>query len=108
MLLQSKQNAKENPANRDQFITSVCYQSAELLYSGTISYLLALYRHFPHKLSSWTCPVNTGTQPVERLISQLHGQINHLQSLYKMPTYVDMLNRINIIEQNEIVIESVK
>ncbi len=86
---------------KGKFITKTNYYASEPLYSGTIGYLLTLLVHFKDKLSHWCCPVNTGTLTTERMISQILGKNNHLQSLDAQPTYVNILERLNQVQENQ-------
>jgi hypothetical protein len=99
--LQPKPRAAENEKLRGRFISQQAYDAAELLYAATVQYLLTLYIYFPDKLKLWSNPVNTGTLTTERLICDLQGKTTQFQSLDAQPTYVDILNRISILEDNQ-------
>ena len=83
------------------FISLQTYHSSELLYTGVISYLLTLYLHFPGKLQKFYCPINTGTLSTERLISELQGKSTHMQCLDAQPTFMDIINRLSVVEDNK-------
>ena len=45
--------------------------------------------------------MHTGTLTTERIISEIQGKTNHFQSLDAQPTYLDILNRISLVESNK-------
>lgn len=86
--------AKSDPKKRGHFLTYGCETTAEVLFAAATLYNLALFLHFPRQGPSWSSPRNAGTRATERMISELQGKTNQIQSLNAQPTFGDMLNSL--------------
>lgn len=100
MLLHSKPGAKTDPTKRGKFLTHGCYTTAEILFSAATLYQLAMFLHFKHLGTSGSSLFNTGTKSTERIISEIQGKTNEIQSLDSQPTFVDMLDKITRVQFN--------
>lgn len=98
--LHSQAGAKSDPSKRGHFITYGCYTTAEVLFSAATIHQLAMYLHFKGLGPQWASPYNSGTKTTERLIAELQGKTNHLQSLDSQPTFGDMLERSTKVQYN--------
>ena len=100
MRLHSKPGAKSDPSKRGKFVTSGCYTTAEVLFSAATLYQLAMFLHFKHLGISGSSLFNTGTKSTERIISEIQGKTNEIQSLDSQPTFVDMLDKMTKVQFN--------
>lgn len=93
MKLHSQANAAKLKEKRGHFITYGAYTTAELLFSAGSLHCLAMYLHFKD-LGPKACSLHrSGTIATERIIGQLQGKTNQLQSLDTAPTFAEMINR---------------
>ena len=93
MSLHFKPGANSDPANRGRFLTNGCYTTAEILFSAVTLYQLSMFVHFKHLGLSGSSLYNTGTKSTERIISELQGKTNEIQSLDSQPTFGDTLDK---------------
>ena len=100
MPLHSKPGAKSDPAKRGRFLTNGCYTTAEVLFSAVTLYQLAMFLHFKHLGLSGSSLHNTGTKSTERIISELQGKTNEIQSLDSQPSFADMLDKSTRVQFN--------
>ena len=100
MLLHSKPGAKTDPTKRGKFLTHGCYTTAEILFSAATLYQLAMFLHFKHLVTSGSSLFNTGTKSTGRIISEIQGKTNEIQSLDSQPTFADMLDKITRVQFN--------
>ena len=100
MPLHSKPGAKSDPAKRGRFLTNGCYTTAEVLFSAATLYQLAMFLQFKHLSPSGSCLHNTGTKSTERIISELQGKTNEIQSLDSQPSFADMLDKSTRVQFN--------
>ena len=100
MPLHSKPGAKSDPAKRGRFLTNGCYTTAEVLFSAVTLYQVAMFLHFKHLGLSGISLHNTGTKSTERIISELQGKINEIQSLDSQPSFADMLDKSTRVQFN--------
>ena len=100
MPLHSKRGAKLDPTKRGKFLTNGCYTTAEILFSAATLYQLAMFLHFKHLGISGSSLFNTGTKSTERIISEIQGKTNEIQSLDSQPTFADMLDKIRRVQFN--------
>ena len=100
MLLHSKPGAKTDPSKRGKFVTNGCYITAEILFAAATLYQLAMFLHFRDVGLSGSSLFNTGTKSTERIISELQGKTNEIQSLDSQPTLADMLDKISKVQFN--------
>ena len=98
--LHSQAGAKSDPSKRGHFITYGCYATAEVIFSAGTIHQLAMFLHFKGLGPSWACPYNSGTKSTERIIAELQGKTNELQSLDSQPTFGDMLDRSTKVQFN--------
>ena len=99
--LRATKGAKSDPKKRGHFLTYGCETTAEILFAAATLFNLALFLHFPHKGPSWSSPRNAGTRATERMISELQGKTNQIQSLNAQPTFSDMLNKVSSVQFNQ-------
>ena len=93
MKLHSQANAAKIKEKRGHFITYGAYTTAELLFSAGAIHSLAMYLHFKN-LGPKACSLHrTGTIATERIIGQLQGKTNQIQSLDTAPTFAEMINK---------------
>ena len=85
------------PNRRGHFLTYGCETKAEILFAAATLYNLALFVHFSQLGPSWASPRNTGTRATERMISELQGKTNQIQSLNSQPTFADMLINVSAV-----------
>ena len=100
MLLHSKPGAKTDPSKRGKFVTNGCYITAEILFAAATLYQLAMFLHFRDVGLSGSSLFNTGTKSTERIISELQGKTNEIQSLDSQPTLADMLDKSSKVQFN--------
>lgn len=100
MPLHSKRGAKLDPTKHGKFLTHGCYTTAEILFSAATLYQLAMFLHFKHLGISGSSLFNTGTKSTERIISEIQGKTNEIQSLDSQPTFADMLDKITRVQFN--------
>ena len=81
-------------------MTNGCYISAEILFAAATLYQLAMFLHFRDVGLSGSSLFNTGTKSTERIISELQGKTNEIQSLDSQPTLADMLDKISKVQFN--------
>ena len=91
--LHSQTNAAKFKERRGNFITYGAYTTSELLFSAGTLHSLAMYLHFKHLGPDVYSPQKSGTITTEKIIGQLHGKTNQIQSLDTSPTYADMINK---------------
>jgi len=99
--LRAAKGAKTDSSKRGHFLTYGCETAAEVLFAAATLYNLALFLHFPHLVPSWNSLFNAGTRATERMISELQGKTNQIQSLNSQPTFGDMLNRVSAVQVNQ-------
>jgi len=93
MKLHSQANAAKLKEKRGHFITYGAYTTAELLFSAGSLHCLAMYLHFKN-LGPKACSLHrSGTIATERIIGQLQGKTNQLQSLDTAPTFAEMISK---------------
>ena len=77
------------------------YKTAEILFSATVSHFLAMYLHYKHlgveALNMHLC----GSKSTERIISELQGKTNQLQSLNAQPTQTKVLQKVSKVQFNQ-------
>jgi len=100
MPLHSKRGAKSDPTKRGKFLTHGCYTTEEILFSAATLYQLAMFLHFKHLGIPGSSLFNTGTKSTERIISEIQGKTNEIQSLDSQPTFADMLDKITRVQFN--------
>jgi hypothetical protein len=100
MFLHAKPGAKSNPSKRGHFITGGCYDTAEILFSAATIHQLAMFLHFKELGTRWASPYNSGTKSTERIIGEMQGKTNELQSLDSQPTFGDMLDKSTKVQFN--------
>lgn len=100
LCLHSQLGAKSDPSKRGHFITYGCYATAEVIFSAGTIHQLAMFLHFKGLGPRWACPYNSGTKSTERIIADLQGKTNELQSLDSQPTFGDMLDRSTKVQFN--------
>lgn len=93
MKLHSQKNAAKIKEKRGNFITYGAYTTSELLFSAGCQHSLAMFLHFKHLGPEECLPHQSGTITTEKIIGQLQGKTNQLQSLDTSPTYADMINK---------------
>ena len=93
MKLHSQKNAAKIKERRGNFITYGAYTTSELLFSAGCQHSLAMFLHFKHLGPEVCSPHRSGTITTEKIIGQLQGKTNQLQSLDTSPTYADMINK---------------
>lgn len=89
-----------DPTKHGKFLTHGCYTTAEILFSAATLYQLAMFLHFKHLGISGSSLFNTGTKSTERIISEIQGKTNEIQSLDSQPTFADMLDKITRVQFN--------
>ena len=99
--IRATKGAKSDPKKRGHFLTYGCETTAEVLFAAATLYNLAMFLHFPHHGPSWSSPRNAGTRATERMISELQGKTNQIQSLNAQPTFGDMLNKVSSVQFNQ-------
>ena len=62
-------------------------------FSAATLYQLAMFLHFKHLDPFGSSLHNTGTKSTERIISELQGKTNEIQSLDFQPSFADMLEK---------------
>ena len=100
MPLHSKPGAKTDPSKRGRFLTNGCYVTAEILFAAATLYQLAMFLHFRDVGLAGSSLYNTGTKSTERIISELQGKTNEIQSLDSQPTLADMLDKSSKVQFN--------
>ena len=93
MKFHSQKNAAKIKERRGNFITYGAYTTSELLFSAGCQHSLAMFLHFKHLGPEVCSPHRSGTITTEKIIGQLQGKTNQLQSLDTSPTYADMINK---------------
>ena len=93
MKLHSQKNAAKIKERRGNFITYGAYTTSELLFSAGCQHSLVMFLHFKHLGPEVCSPHRSGTITTEKIIGQLQGKTNQLQSLDTSPTYADMINK---------------
>ena len=93
MKLHSQTNAAKIKERRGHFVTYGAYITSELLFSAGTLHSLAMYLHFKHLGPAAYSPQRSGTIATEKIIGQLQGKTNQIQSLDTSPTYADMINK---------------
>ena len=92
--LHSQPRANSDPSKRGHFITyNGGYTTAEVLFAVGSIHQLAMYLHFKGLGPQWASPYNFDTKSTERIIAEMQGKTNELQSLDSQPTFGDMLDR---------------
>ena len=99
--LRAAKGAKTDSSKRGHFLTYGCETTAEVLFAAATLYNLALFLHFPHLGPYWSSLFNAGTRATERMISELQGKTNQIQSLNSQPTFGDMLNKVSAVQFNQ-------
>ena len=98
--LHSQPGASSNPSKRGHFLTHGCYQTAEIQFAAASIHQLAMFLHFKHLGSAWASPYRSETKVTERIISEMQGKTNQIQSLDSQPTFVDMLQKSSSVQFN--------
>lgn len=98
--LHASPGAKHDPAKRGHFITYGCYSSAEVLFAAATAHQLAMFMHFKDLGPYFASPNLSGTKTTERIISEMQGKTNEIQTLDAQPSYVDMLHRSSSVQYN--------
>jgi len=98
--LHSQMGAKSDPSKHRHFITYGCYTNAEVFLIVATIRQLAMYLHFKGLGPQWASPYNSGNKATERLIAEIQGKTNQLQSLDSQPTCGDMLKRSSKVQYN--------
>ena len=93
MRLHSQTNAAKIKERRGNFITYGAYTTSELLFSAGTLHSLAMYLHFKHLGPDIYSPQRSRTIAAEKIIEQLQGKTNQIQSLDTSPTYADTINK---------------
>ena len=94
--------ASENPHKRGKFITSGCYDTAEVLFAAAVCHMLAMYAHFKTLGPEFSAPYKSGTKTTERIISELQGKTTEIQSLDAQPTVGDVLSKVSNVQFNQL------
>ena len=81
------------PQSVASLLHMVRYATAEVIFSAGTIHQLAMFLHFKGLGPRWACPYNSRTKSTERIIAELQGKTNELQSLDSQPTFGDMLDR---------------
>ena len=98
--LHSQPGANSTPSKRGHFLTHGCYQTAEIQFAAASIHQLAMFRHFKDLGPQWASPYRSGTKVTERIISEMQGKTNQIQSLDSEPTFVDMLQKSSSVQFN--------
>ena len=98
--LHSQFGAKSNPSKRGHFLTHGCYLTPEIQFAAASLHQLAMYLHFKELGPNWACPYRSGTKATERIISEMQGKTNEIQSLDSQPTFADMLQKSSTVQFN--------
>lgn len=69
-------------------------------YSQLLLSQLAMFLHFRDVGLSGSSLYNTGTKSAERIISEMQGKTNEIQSLDSQPTLADMLDKSSRVQFN--------
>ncbi|XP_066933436.1 uncharacterized protein [Clytia hemisphaerica] len=99
--LNATSGAAKNPSKRGMFLTYGCYKTAEILFTAATCHMLAIFAHFNHLGPSALSPFKCGTKTTERIISELQGKTNKLQSLDAQPTLSDISSRLSKVQANQ-------
>lgn len=93
MRLHSQTNAAKIKERRGNFITYGAYTTSELLFSAGTLHSLAMYLHFKHLGPDIYSPQRSRAIAAKKIIEQLQGKTNQIQSLDTSPTYADTINK---------------
>uniref|UniRef100_A0A7M5XM89 Uncharacterized protein n=1 Tax=Clytia hemisphaerica TaxID=252671 RepID=A0A7M5XM89_9CNID len=93
-------SAATDPSKRGKFVTYGCNQTAEILFAAATYHMLAMFSHFKDLTPSVLSPFKSGTKTTERLISDLQGKTNALQSLDAQPVLSDLVNKLSKVQSN--------
>ena len=102
MRLHSGKNTYQFPEKRGKFITVGCFKTAEILFAAATNHMLAMFSHFKALGPENSSPYKSGTKTTERVISELQGKTTQIQSLDAQPTVSDILNRVSIVQFNQL------
>ncbi len=91
--LHAQAGAAKQKEKRGHFLTYGAYTTAELLFSAATLHCLAMFLHFKNAGPELCSPHRSGTISTEKIIGQLQGKTNQLQSLNVSPTFGDMLSK---------------
>uniref|UniRef100_A0A7M5V3V3 Ubiquitin-like protease family profile domain-containing protein n=2 Tax=Clytia hemisphaerica TaxID=252671 RepID=A0A7M5V3V3_9CNID len=105
--LNATSGAAKNPSKRGRFLTYGCYKTAEILFTAATCHMLAIFAHFRDLGPSALSPFKCGTKTTERIISELQGKTNHLQSLDAQPTLSDISSRLSKVQANQLSEENI-
>lgn len=98
--LHSQPSAKSNPSKRGHFLTHGCYTTAEIQFTAASIHQLAMFLHFKELGPEWASPYRSGTKVTERIISEMQGKTNEIQSLDSQPSFADMLQKSSSVQFN--------
>jgi len=59
-----------------------------------------MFLHFKELGPEWASPYRSGTKVTERIISEMQGKTNEIQSLDSQPTFADMLQKSSSVQFN--------
>ena len=102
MRINAGNGASENHEKRGRFITPGCAKTAEILFVSATNHMLAMFAHFKDLGPKCSSPHKSGTKTTERIISELQGKTNQIQSLDAQPTLADMLIRVSNVQFNQL------
>ena len=89
--LHAQGGAAKHKEKRGHYITYGAYTTAELIFSAATLHCLVMFLHFKDAGPTLCSPHRSGTISTEKIIGQLQGKTNQLQSLNVSPTFGDML-----------------
>lgn len=100
MSLHSKPGAKSDLSKHSTFLTNGSYNPAEILIPVTTLYQLAMFFHFRDVGLTGISLYHTGAKSTERIISEMQGKTNEIQSLNSQPTLADILDKSAKVQFN--------
>ena len=104
--LSAVKGAAKDASMRGSFVTYGCAKTSEILFCAGTTHMLAMYAHFKH-LGPTALPLyQCGTKATERIISQIQGKSNQVQSLDSQPTLSGIMNQISKVQTNQISLEN--
>ena len=98
--LHSQPGTNSTPSKRGHFLTHGCYQTAEIQFVAASIHQLAMFLHFKDLGPQWASPYRSGTKVTERIISEMQGKTNQIQSLDSQTMFVDMLQKSSSVQFN--------
>ena len=98
--LSAIKNAAKDPSKRGKFITYGCAKTAEILFAAGTCHLLAMFAHFKELGTAMLPLSNCGTKTTERIISEIQGKTNQIQSLDAQPTLAEIVQKISKVQTN--------